>query len=100
MDFIVYNVVGYMFYATYSTLGFFFLDPGAGTVVLADIIFIYHGLLMVFVWAIQAIIYPWGKNRISGYCIIISLIMEVLIILFIILTEVSSQLYIVFSCST
>jgi hypothetical protein len=64
-------MVGYVFYAIYSTFGYFFKDPGAGTVVLADLIFIYHGLLMVIIWAIQAAIYPWGKNKISIYCIVI-----------------------------
>jgi hypothetical protein len=99
MDFVVYNMVGYVFYGIYTTLGYFYKDPGAGTVVIADLIFIYHGILMVLIWIIQAVIYPWGKNKISIYCIIISISMEVLIIGQLFFTEVIGvKAYIVLSC--
>jgi hypothetical protein len=86
MDFIIYNIVGYTFYGIYSTLGYFFEAKGAGTVVIADLIFIYHGFLMVVIWAIQAYIYPWGKNKISIYCIVICITMWVLLGIQIVLT--------------
>ena len=63
------NICGYILYGIYSTVGYFTTISGAGTVVLADIIFVYHAITMVIIQTIQACIYPRGKNRISGYTI-------------------------------
>lgn len=88
MDFIIYNIVGYTFYGIYSTLGFFFKDKGAGTVVIGDLVFIYHGIVMVAIWAIQAYIYPWGKNRLSLTSVIICILFWLFIGFQIIFTHV------------
>lgn len=40
------------------TVGYFTDIKGAGTVVIADLIFVYHAMLMVTIYAVQCIIYP------------------------------------------
>ena len=69
------NISGYIFYGLYSTIGYFTDVPGAGTVVLADILFVYHALFMVFILTVQASIYPRGKNRVSGYTIVLCMML-------------------------
>jgi cystinosin len=71
LDFLVLNICGFVFYAIYSTIGFFTDIKGAGTVVLGDLIFAYHALVMVLIWLVQAVIYPKGKNRLSRRTLII-----------------------------
>lgn len=70
MDYLTMNIVGYVFYSSYSTLGYFFHMKGAGTVVIADLVFPYHALFICLVMAVQAYIYPRGKNRQSAFCTI------------------------------
>lgn len=61
----VFNVCGYLFYSFYCTLGFFFHQQGAGTVVISDLVFAYHSLLMVAIEGVQCFIYKviWSKLR-------------------------------------
>ena len=79
LNYLVMNITGYTFYGMYSTLGYFFKAKGAGTVVVADLFFIYHALLMVVILAGQVLIYPRGKNRVSGYTIILCISLWVFI---------------------
>jgi hypothetical protein len=69
----VFNIFGYAFYSIYSTLGYFFKMKGAGTVVIADLVFAYHALTICFVLAAQAVMYPKGKNYISCITVVIVL---------------------------
>lgn len=89
MNYLVMNINGYLFYGIYSTLGYFFHMKGAGTVVFADLFFVYHALLMCLVLSIQALIYPHGKNKISFFtivfCIGLWVFMAVLIVFTIVL---------------
>ena len=74
LDFLALNICGFVFYSLYSTIGFFFPHiKGAGTVVLADLLFAYHALAMVLLWLVQAYFYPHGKNRLSRRAIYICL---------------------------
>jgi hypothetical protein len=57
MDYLAFNISGYTFYAIYSSVGYFTDIPGAGTVVIADLIFIYHAIVMMTVKVIQCFIY-------------------------------------------
>ena len=86
MNYLVMNINGYIFYGIYSTLGYFFKFKGAGTVVIADLIFVYHALLMCLVLSIQACIYPKGKNNVSPYTIILCVSLWTFIITDIIFT--------------
>lgn len=58
LDYLVFNISGYLLYSIYSSIGFFTDIPGAGTVVVADLVFFYHALLMVAVQTVQSWIYP------------------------------------------
>lgn len=90
MDYLVMNIVGYVFYGFYSTLGYFFHEPGAGTVVFADLFFVYHALLMCLIWCVQACIYPRGNNRLSGIGTIFMVVLCLLVGGVVIFTEVNS----------
>lgn len=57
MDYLVFNISGYTFYGIYSTVGYFTDVKGAGTVVIADLIFIYHAIVMISVKVVQCFIY-------------------------------------------
>lgn len=65
------NICGYTLYGIYSTIGYFTSISGAGTVVFADIFFVYHAIAMVIIQSLQVLYYPRGKNRVSGYTIIL-----------------------------
>lgn len=74
----VFNITGYTFYIIYSSVGYFTDIKGAGTVVIADLVFVYHAALMVVIETIQCVIYEVycdllkrGKNKISKTAIII-----------------------------
>lgn len=74
----MFNITGYTFYIIYSSVGYFTDIKGAGTVVIADLVFVYHAALMVVIETIQCIIYEVycdlrkrGKNKISKAAIII-----------------------------
>ena len=71
LDFLALNICGFAFYALYSSIGFFTTIKGAGTVVLADLLFAYHALVMVLLWLVQTFLYPHGKNRLSRRAIYI-----------------------------
>ncbi len=58
LDYLILNICGYTFYGIYSTIGFFTDIKGAGTVLLGDLIFVYHAIPMVIILAIQCVIYP------------------------------------------
>ena len=73
LNYLVMNISGYTLYGIYSTLGYFFHEKGAGTVVIADLFFVYHALAMVFIQTCQVLYYPRGKNRISGFSIMLCL---------------------------
>jgi len=57
LDYLVLNISGYTFYAIYSSLGYFTDMEGAGTVVIADLVFVYHGIVMIAIEAVQCCIY-------------------------------------------
>ncbi len=92
MDYLMMDVVGYVFYAIYSTLGYFFEFKGAGTVVIADLVFSYHALFITLVLSVQACIYPRGKNRVSIYAVLFCGALWVAVILHIIFSEVKLSL--------
>lgn len=88
MNYLVMNINGYLFYGIYSTLGYFFHMKGAGTVVFADLFFVYHALLMCLVLSIQALIYPHGKNKISFFTIVFCIGLWVFMAVLIVFTVV------------
>lgn len=57
LDYLLLNVSGYTFYTIYTTLGYFTDLEGAGTVVIADLVFVYHSVLMVAIQVYQCCIY-------------------------------------------
>ena len=57
LDYLVFNVSGYTFYTIYTTLGYFTDLEGAGTVVIADLVFVYHSVVMVAMQVYQCCIY-------------------------------------------
>ena len=58
-------MVGYAFYGIYTTIGYFTDIQGAGTVLLGDLLFVYHAIPLVILMAVQCWYYPKGKNKIS-----------------------------------
>lgn len=88
MNYLVMNISGDLFYGIYTTLGYFFHFKEAGTVVIADLVFIYHALLMCLVLSIQACIYPRGKNIISPFTVVLCVGLWSFIIVQILFTEV------------
>jgi hypothetical protein len=78
LNYLLLNTFGYTFYSIYSTLGFFFGMEGAGTVVVADIVFAYHALLCCVVLGVQAYIYPKGSNRIAGAAAVLVVVLWLL----------------------
>lgn len=57
LDYLLLNVSGYTFYTIYTSLGYFTDLGGAGTVVIADLVFVYHSVLMVAIQVYQCCIY-------------------------------------------
>lgn len=57
LDYLVFNISGYTFYTAYSSIGYFTDVDGAGTVVIADLIFVYHSMLMIAIQVVQCFIY-------------------------------------------
>eukprot|EP01017_Pseudomicrothorax_dubius_P029840 TRINITY_DN3663_c0_g1_i13.p1 TRINITY_DN3663_c0_g1~~TRINITY_DN3663_c0_g1_i13.p1 ORF type:complete len:318 (-),score=62.95 TRINITY_DN3663_c0_g1_i13:155-1024(-) len=68
LDYHVLNITGYIFYTTYSTVGYFG-GPSHGVkgVTEQDLAFVYHALFAVTVLSVQILIYPHGKNRVSTF---------------------------------
>ena len=89
MNYLTMNISGYLFYGIYSTLGYFFEFKGAGTVVIADLVFVYHALLMCFILSIQAFIYPNGQNKVSIYAIGLCITLWVLVAIHIVFSQVN-----------
>jgi hypothetical protein len=58
MNYLTLNITGYSLYTIYLSAGYFTHLSGAGTVVIADIIFVYHAMFFIIVHSIQAVIYP------------------------------------------
>lgn len=52
------NFSGYLLYTIYTSLGYFTKIKGAGTVLLPDLLFVYHAMFMLLLFLIQFIIYP------------------------------------------
>jgi hypothetical protein len=57
LDYLVFNISGYTFYTIYSSVGYFSDIGGAGTVVIADLVFVYHSMLMIAIQVVQCCIY-------------------------------------------
>lgn len=93
LNYLVMNISGYIFYGIYSTLGYFFSFKGAGTVVIADLIFVYHALLMCLVLSVQALIYPLGKNRVSKLTIMFLIGLWIFNLVLIFFTEVKNSIF-------
>jgi hypothetical protein len=65
LNYFAFSFTGYTYYTIYLTLGRFSNLKGAGTVVIADLIFIYHTVFMIIIQLIQCIIYHvyWTSHR-------------------------------------
>ena len=74
------NLTGYVLYSIYCTLGYFFDESGAGTVIPGDVFFAYHGIFMTCVICCQVAIYPRGRNQVSGYTVILCTFLWVCVI--------------------
>jgi hypothetical protein len=57
LDYLAFNISGYTFYTIYSSIGYFTDIEGAGTVVIADLIFVYHSVILVAIQTFQCCIY-------------------------------------------
>lgn len=57
LNYFAFSFTGYTYYTIYLTLGRFTDIKGAGTVVIADLIFIYHTVIMIIIQLIQCITY-------------------------------------------
>lgn len=88
LNYLVMDIVGYAFYGIYSSLGFFMHEKGAGTVVINDLIFVYHALFIMVIEVIQVARYPRGKNRINKYTIILCVVLWLIVIVEILITKV------------
>ena len=56
--------------------------------VIADLFFVYHGTAMVIIQSVQVLIYPRGKNRVSGYSIILCITLWLIVIFEVFFTHV------------
>lgn len=52
------NFSGYLLYTIYTSLGYFTHIKGAGTVLLADLLFVYHAMFMLLLFLCQFLLYP------------------------------------------
>ena len=57
LNYYIMNFSGYLLYSIYMSLGYFTDIKGAGTVILPDLIFVYHAMLMMLIYGIQSILY-------------------------------------------
>jgi len=80
LDFPFLNVSGYTFYSICYTMGYFFPETtsgtnyGLGTVKIQDLIFAYHAaVLSGYTW-IQCMIYKRGKNKLSLFAILYTIL--------------------------
>jgi len=88
LDYLIFNITGYTLYTIYSSIGYFTDIQGAGTVVIGDLIFVYHSVLMIIIQSIQCLIYEviscltqHGKNKISKQTIVIVITIWLIIII-------------------
>lgn len=65
MNYLIMNICGYTYYTLYSSIGYFTDIEGAGTVVILDLIYVYHAMFCVIIEGLQSLYYPKGKNKIS-----------------------------------
>jgi hypothetical protein len=93
LNYLVFNIFGYSFYSIYNTLGYFLHMKGAGTVVVADLVFSYHALFVCGVLAMQTAVYPKGRNSISWVTVLIVIGLWGLVAVEVILTVVDMGLY-------
>jgi len=72
LDFQVLNITGFTFYSFIYIVGYFFESSnpfnnyGYGKVAIQDLLFALHALTIVLLTGIQCLIYPRGKNKVSG----------------------------------
>lgn len=57
-NYFVMNFSGYLLYTLYMSIGYFTTIKGAGTVVIADLLFVYHAMFMMILYSIQFLMYP------------------------------------------
>lgn len=57
LNYFAFSLTGYTFYTIYLTVGAFTHLEGAGTIVIADMVFIYHTVIVIIIQLIQCIIY-------------------------------------------
>ena len=88
MNYFIMNVSGYTLYTLYTSIGFFTDLEGAGTVVLADLLFVYHAMFCLTIEIIQALYFPKGNNKPSKVCLSICMGVWIFIITEIVLTVV------------
>lgn len=97
LSYFALNFNGYAFYTIYSSVGYFIPEvKGAGTVVIADLIFVYNAMAMMLVQLFQFCIYEVsqvnmqkGKNRLSTTAVVIVAMLWILEIVTILLYLVS-----------
>ena len=91
-DFVGMNMTGFAFYSLYCTWGYFVNSEQTGRVDLNDLLFSYHALFATLVTLGTACYYPYKKNKIHGITILYLIAMWTFLIVYTILTEVSSFL--------
>jgi hypothetical protein len=57
LNYFAFSFTGYTFYTIYLSIGAFTDLEGAGTIVIADMVFIYHTVFVIIIQLIQCIIY-------------------------------------------
>lgn len=78
VDYPFLNISGFIFYAIAYSVPFFNDLPlnnyGFGTIRIQDLVFAYNGIVVNIILNIQALIYPRGKNKLSDFAIIFSIV--------------------------
>lgn len=62
LNYFAFSLTGYTYYAIYLSVGAFTDLQGAGTIVIADLFFIYHTVLVIAIQLTQCIIYEVLPN--------------------------------------
>ena len=73
-DFVAMNLTGFTFYSIYNTYGYFVNEDQTGHVDLNDVIFAYHALFATLICVSQILFYPFKKNKVHGYTIVLLLV--------------------------
>lgn len=58
LNYMLLNLNGNLLYTIYTSVGFFTKIQGPGTVVLADLIYVYYAIFMTLIELFQCFIYP------------------------------------------